>query len=200
MTNIAQKDICDISPQMEQAFSSPLSPKRLRTDCSATDIHRFDFPEISTFWKTVGCTSLGSELQGNAAEVCKADTEFTVKPIHNLTIPHTNVHTEAYFTAAEPCFPHVVKDEHPQVTESDKLSSLPLDNAGGTLAESHASKDASAADASSHPDYKRLGESLEDEPPVRVMRSDVGLIALVKKCDVTHVSRARGARVGKVKM
>ncbi|KAI3364089.1 hypothetical protein L3Q82_010916, partial [Scortum barcoo] len=56
------------------------------------------------------------------------------------------------------------KDELPLVTETDKLSSHPVDDAGGVLPESHTSKDASA-DASSHPDCKRLGKSLEGEPP-----------------------------------
>ncbi len=176
-----------ISPQTERELTSPLSPKRPRTDCTMTNNHggksRFDFPELLTFRKTVGFPSSTSMLQTDAGLVCTAEcghiedeksheqlqgTKLIVTPITKLTTSQMDdAHTgssEVCFIAAERRFLLLVKDERPPVTGTDKLSSYPVDDAGGVLAESHTSKDASA-DTSSHPDYERLGKSLEGEPP-----------------------------------
>lgn len=177
----------DFSPQTEKELSSPLSPKRPRTDCTMTNNHSgksmFDFPELLTFRKTIGSPSSTNTLQENTGLVNKAecryiknekpyeqlqDTELFVTPITKLTISHTD---DAHTGSSKACFIAakrrllLVKDEQPPVTEIDKLSSYPADDAGGALAESSTSKDASA-DTSSHPDCKRLGKSLEAEPPV----------------------------------
>ncbi|XP_044026347.1 uncharacterized protein LOC122863691 [Siniperca chuatsi] len=177
----------DISPQTERELTSPLSPKRPRTDCTVTNNHsgksRFDFPELLTFRKTIGSPSPTSTLQKNAGLVSTAecgdienekpheqpqDTKLIAPPVTKLTTSHTDdAHTgssKVCFIAAQRRFLFLVKDEQPPITETDKLSSYPVDDAGGALAESHTSKDAST-DTSSHPDCKWLGKSLEDEPP-----------------------------------
>lgn len=179
MDKITQKDM---SPQSEEELTSPLSPKRPRTDWANNHCEesRFDFSE--TFQKNTGSPSSISTLQMNADLICPAelgdnedekpceqeDTKLIVTPITNLTTSHSDgAHTrssKASFITAERCLLLLVKDEQPLVTECDKLSSYLLDDAGGALAESHTSQDASA-DTSSHPDCKRLGESLEDKPP-----------------------------------
>ncbi|XP_056261344.1 uncharacterized protein LOC130187620 isoform X2 [Seriola aureovittata] len=173
----------DTSPQREGELTSPLSPKRPRTDCTVTNNQcgkrTIDFPELLTFRKMIGSPSSKNTLQKNVVRVCTAesediqnenlyeqpqDTKFIVTPITALT---DDVHiglSEACFITAERQLLHLGKDEQPPLTETDKLSSCPSDGAGGALAESHTSNDASA-DTSSHPGCKRLGKSLEDEPP-----------------------------------
>ncbi|XP_037606213.1 uncharacterized protein LOC119476756 isoform X1 [Sebastes umbrosus] len=183
MDKITQEDI---RPQTERELTSPLSPKRPRTDCTVTnnrsDKSRFDFPELLTFRKTIVCPSSTSILQENPGLVCIAecgdnedektheqpqDAQLIVTPITRLT--HTD---DAHIGSSEVCliaaerrfFKLLLIDEQPPVTATDILSSYPADDADGALAESHTSKDTSA-DTSSHPDCKRLGKSLEDEPP-----------------------------------
>ncbi|XP_071334740.1 uncharacterized protein [Trachinotus anak] len=173
----------DTSPQRERELTSPLSPKRPRMDCTVTNNHCgkriFDFPELFTFQKTTVSLSPKNTLQKSVAPVCTAesgaiqeekpheqpqDTQLNVTSITTLT---DSVHTglcEVCFTTAERHLLHLGEDEQPPLTETDKLSSYPLDDAGGALAESHTSNNASA-DTSSHPDCKRLGKSLEGEPP-----------------------------------
>ncbi|XP_059213208.1 uncharacterized protein LOC131991718 isoform X2 [Centropristis striata] len=176
----------DISPETERELTLPLSPKRQRTDCTVTNNHRgrFDFSERLTFWKTTGSSSPTSTLQEDTGLVCTAEHGDTkdekphkqppdadliiVTPITMLTTSNTDdVHTgssEVCLVRVERRFKLLVRDEQPPFTESDNLSSYLKNDAGGALAESHTSKDASA-DMSSHPDCKRLGKSLKDEPP-----------------------------------
>lgn len=172
----------DVSPQTEGELTSPPPPKRPKTDCTMTNNHsgkiRFDFPELFTFRKTIGSPS-SSTLQESAGQVCIAEcgdiedekpheqpevTRLVVTAITRLTMSHAeDAHTgssKVCMIAAERCFNPPVREGQPPVTENDKLSSYPADDAGGALAESHTSKD-----PSSHPDCKRLGKSLEDEAP-----------------------------------
>ncbi|XP_045916250.1 uncharacterized protein LOC123977542 isoform X2 [Micropterus dolomieu] len=130
----------DMSAQTERELTSPLSPKRPRTDCKVTDNNsgkRFDFPELLTFQKTTDSLSPTSMLQKNVSLVCIAERGDTEE-----------AHSQFLF---------LVTDEHPPITETDKLSSYPVDDAGGA-------EDAST-DTSSHPDCKWSEKSLEDEPP-----------------------------------
>ncbi|XP_034756015.1 uncharacterized protein LOC117961451 [Etheostoma cragini] len=175
MDQITQEDI---SPQTEAVLTSPSPPKRPKTDCTVTNNHsgkiRFDFPEFFTFRKTIGSPSSTSTLQESAAQVCIAecgdiedekpheqaeDTQLVVTAITRLTTLHTGS-SKVCMIAGERCFNPLVRDEQPPVTETDKLSSYPADDAGGALAESHTSKN-----PSSHPDCKSLGKSLEEETP-----------------------------------
>ncbi|TDH00108.1 hypothetical protein EPR50_G00183960 [Perca flavescens] len=173
----------DVSPQTEGELTSPSPPKRPKTDCTMTNNPsgkiRFDFPELFTFRKTTGSPSSTSTSQESAGKVCIAecgdiedekrheqpeDPRLVVTTITRLTTSHTeDAHTgssKVCMIAAEICFNPLVRDEQPPVTETDKLSPYPADDAGGTLAESHISNN-----PSSHPDCKRLGKSLEDEAP-----------------------------------
>lgn len=171
----------DISPQTERELMSPLSPKRPRTDSDSTPTtnhggkSRFDFPALVRFRKTISFPSSPSKLKDI---VCAAecgvvqdeqrDAKLILSPITKLTTPHGDgAHTgssNACFISAERRFLPLVEDEQPPVTESDKLSSNPVDDAGGPLAETDSGEDTSA-DPSSHPDCKWLGESHEVEPP-----------------------------------
>lgn len=142
---------------------------------------KFDCPELLTFQKTTDFPSSTSTFQKNVVLVCTAEdtedekpheqqTELILNPITELTSSHTDdAHigsSKACFFTDERRFLLLVENEQSTVTESDKFSSYPVYDAGGVLAESHTSEDASAAaDTSSHPDCKHLGESLEDEPP-----------------------------------
>ncbi|KAA8583292.1 uncharacterized protein LOC116706167 [Etheostoma spectabile] len=173
----------DVSPQIEGELTLPSPPKRPKTDCTMTNNHsgkiRFDFPELFTFRQTIGSPSSASTLQESAGQVGIAecgdiedekpheqqeDTQLVVTAITRLTTSHTeDAHTgssKVGMIAGERCFNPLVRDEQPPVTETDKLSSYPADDAGGAIAESHTSKD-----PSSHPDCKSLGKSLEDEAP-----------------------------------
>ncbi|KAM7368220.1 hypothetical protein PAMP_014461 [Pampus punctatissimus] len=167
----------DISLQSVKKISSPLSPKRPRTDCTNSGKSRFDVPELLMFRKTVGSPSLTRTLQKNAGLICTAedgdmqdekpyeqqkDSKLKVTLITKVSTSHTdNRHTGP---SAERHFLHLEKDEKPSVTETDKLSSYSADDAGGVLAKCHTPKD-SGADTSSHPDYQWQGKSLEDGPP-----------------------------------
>ncbi|TMS12413.1 hypothetical protein E3U43_017371 [Larimichthys crocea] len=172
----------DVSPPTERENSSPISPKRPRTDCAVPINHRGEskFPNLVTFWKTIGTPSSTNALQKNADLVCteecgedekppeQQDSELIVTPITKLNTSHSdNARTESSefcFLACETHFLLLEKDEQPHVSESDKLNSNSGDDTDGASAESRNSKDA-GADTSSHPDCRRLGESLEDEPP-----------------------------------
>ncbi|XP_044232589.1 uncharacterized protein LOC122999612 [Thunnus albacares] len=174
MDKITQEDI---SPQSVREILSPLSSKRPRTDCTNSGKSRFDIPELLTFRKTVGSPSSTStsqrssdlihaaeygDMQDEKPHEQQQDAKLNVTPITKVSSSHTNNrHTGSF---AERHFLHLEKDEQPSVTETDKLSSYPADDAGGVLAESHSPKD-SSADTSSHPDCRQLGKSLEDEPP-----------------------------------
>lgn len=176
MNKITQEEI---SPQSVRQISSSRSPKRPRTDWTLTNggKSKYDIPDLLTFRKTVGSPSSVSILQKNADLIHTAeygdmqnekpheqqqDAKLNVIPITKVSTSYTdNRHTGS---SGERHFLHPEKDEQRTVTETDKLSSYPADDAGGILAESHPLKD-SSADTSSHPDYQRLGKSLEDETP-----------------------------------
>ncbi|XP_019947108.2 uncharacterized protein [Paralichthys olivaceus] len=176
----------DISLQTERELTSPVSPKRPRMDCTVTNNHsggrRFDFPQLWTFQNNIGPPSSKHTLQQNVLEMCPAEsgdvqdekphkqpqhTKLIVTPFTKATAAHTdNVDkglSKVSFITTERHLLHLGKDEQPPLTETDKLSSYPRDDAGGALAESHTSKDTSA-DTSSQPDCRWLGKSLEDNP------------------------------------
>ncbi|KAG8011118.1 hypothetical protein GBF38_005782 [Nibea albiflora] len=175
----------EVSPPTEREPTSPISPKRPRTDAMPIN-HSGErkFPNLVTLWKTIGPPSSTNVLQKNADLVCmeecgddedekppeQQDSESVVTPINKLNTSHfNNEHTESSescFPACETPFLLLEEDKQPHVTESDRLSSNSGDDADAwqVSAESRTSKDA-GADASSHPDCRRLGESLEDEPP-----------------------------------
>lgn len=155
----------DTSPQTVQELTSPLSPKRPRTDwtnsCS------------ETFCKTICCPSSVSTLQMIAGLLCTdkcgviedekphCSTTMIVSSITNLSASHAH---DAPTSSPVGCPLLLVTDEQPLVIECDKFCHYLRDDAGGELAESHTSRD-STTDTSSHPDCKLLRESLEDGPP-----------------------------------
>ncbi|XP_033505232.2 uncharacterized protein LOC117271207 [Epinephelus lanceolatus] len=171
----------EISWLTERELTSPLSPKRPRMDYTMTNNHsgqsRFDFPELLTSQKTIDSPSSTSALMKKERENTEdekpheqlQDSKLIVTSVTKLNASHIdNEHTgssQVCFIGAERCFLPLVKDEQPPVTATDEHSSYPVDDAGGALAESHTSKDASA-DTSSHSDCKQPGKSLEDKPPV----------------------------------
>ena len=176
MDRITQEDI---RPQTERELTSPLSPKRPRTDsdCTLTTNHsgksRLDFPELVRFRKPIGFPSLTSNLkhlvcvaESGVIQDVQHDAKLILNPITKLTTPHGDgAHTgssKTCFISAERRFLPLVEDEQPPVTESDKLSSNPVDDAVDDDTET--SEDTSA-DPSSHPDCKWLRESLEANPP-----------------------------------
>nr|XP_046229507.1 uncharacterized protein LOC124050745 [Scatophagus argus]XP_046229508.1 uncharacterized protein LOC124050745 [Scatophagus argus] len=178
MDKSPQEDVQDISPQTERALAFPLSPKRPRIDYTVTNNHsgktRVFFPELLTFLKTIDSQASMSMLQKNSNLVCTAECGYTedekpheqqyAKLIDTSVTKVTTLHTDVAPAGSSKVFPPLVKDEQPQFTQSDKLSSYPPDDAGGALAEPHTSQDISA-DMSTHPDCKRQRESLEEEPP-----------------------------------
>ncbi|CAK6963169.1 uncharacterized protein LOC122999612 [Scomber scombrus] len=172
MDKITQED-----PQSVSDISSPLSPKRPRTDCISSGKKWFDIRGLLTFRKTAGFPSSTSTLHNNAGLICTAecedmqdekpheqqqDAKLNVTPITKVSSSHTD--NRHIGSSAERHFLHLEKDEQPSVTETDKLSSHPADDAGGVLAECHTPKD-SCTDTSSRPDCQQLGKSLENEPP-----------------------------------
>jgi len=168
----------DMSPQTETELSSPLPPKRPRTDCTQDNSGRssFDFPELLTSWKTTDCSSSTSTMQDRASVAQRAargdvedekphDAQFIHIPVTRLTTSHPGS-SEVCLIAAERCFKHLAGDERPSVAATDQLSSylLDVDSDDGASAETRSSKD-TGADTSSHSDRKPLEEALEDEPP-----------------------------------
>ncbi len=182
MDEITQEDIRP--PQTDRELTSPIDPKRLKTDCEMTNNHsgtnRFDFPEFLTFQKTNCYPSSSSMLQKYLDQGCTAgcediedensheqqDAQLLLTPITKLITSHTDDaptgSSKGSFITGERRFLLRVKDEQPPVIERDKLSSYPVDVAGGALAECHTSNGASS-DTSSHPDCKWLRESFEDK-------------------------------------
>ncbi|KAL7388607.1 hypothetical protein ABVT39_017408 [Epinephelus coioides] len=171
----------EISWLTERELTSPLSPKRPRMDYTMTNNHsgqsRFDFPELLTSQKTIDSPSSTSALMKKERENTEdekpheqlQDSKLIVTSVTKLNASHIDNEctgsSQVCFISAERCFQPLVKDEQPPVTATDEHSSYPVDDAGGALAESHTSKDASA-DTSSHSDCKQPGKSLEDKPPV----------------------------------
>ncbi|TNN53533.1 hypothetical protein EYF80_036233 [Liparis tanakae] len=177
----------DTSPQTETERSSPLAPKRPRTDCTHdySGKSSFDFPELLTSWKITDCSSSTSTLQDDASVSPRAargnvedekpperpqDAQFIHIPMTRMTTSHTEgAHagsSDACFTAAERWFEPLAGHEWPPVAATDRLSSYLLDDNGddGASAESRSSKD-TGADISSHSDCKPPEEALEDESP-----------------------------------
>ncbi|XP_023118484.2 uncharacterized protein LOC111563592 [Amphiprion ocellaris] len=169
----------DIRPQAGMELTSPLSPKRPRTECTATNDHswrsRFDFSELLTFRKTPSSPSPVSTLQKNQGLIYTAqhvdfqdekhdelpqDTELNVTPVTKTS------HSNSAPTASEVCFitTERQKDEQPPVTKTDKLSSDPGDDTGGSLYPGD-DADGSSAESPVLPDCSWLGKSLEDKTP-----------------------------------
>lgn len=165
MDKTTQDDIPDTSPQTVQELTSPLSPKRPRTDWANSC--------IETFCETICCPSSVSTLQMIADLLCTdkcrviedekphCSTTMIVSSITNLSASHAH---DAPTSSPEGCPLLLVTDEQPLVIECDKFCRYLRNDAGGELAESHTSRD-STTDTSSHPDCKLLRESLEDGPP-----------------------------------
>lgn len=167
----------------ERDLTSPLSLKRPRTHCTVTNDNnketRFDFLEVLTC-DTTDFPSSTSTMQNNLFLVGTAgngdiqnenpyqklqNTKLIINPITKVT---TSVSDNAdmllsnVYVTAEGHLVRLGKDEHPPVTESDKLCSYLPDEVSKVLVDSHTSKDTSS-DMSSHPDCKWQGKSLEDE-------------------------------------
>lgn len=165
MDKTTQDDIQDTSPQTVQELTSPLSPKRPRTDWANSC--------IETFCETICCPSSVSTLQTIADLLCTdkcgvtedekphCSTTMIVSSITNLSASHAH---DAPTSSPEGCPLLLVTDEQPLVIECDKFCRYLRNEAGGELAESHTSRDRTT-DTSSHPDCKLLRESLEDGPP-----------------------------------
>lgn len=165
MDKTTQDNIQDTSPQTVQELTSPLSPKRPRTDWANSC--------IETFCKTICCPSSVSTLQLIADPLCTdkcgviedekphCGTTMIVSSITNLSASHAH---DAPTSSPEGCPLLLVTDEQPLVIECDKFCRYLRDDAGGELAESHTSRD-STTDTSSRPDCKLLRESLGDGPP-----------------------------------
>ncbi|XP_051792517.1 uncharacterized protein LOC110962399 [Acanthochromis polyacanthus] len=168
----------DIRPQDETELTSPLSPKRPRTECTVTNDRsqrsRFDFPEPLTFRKTPNSPSPTSSLQKNQGLICTVDfqdekhdelpqdTKLNVTPITKATASHSNsapTGSEVCFITAERHPLLLGKDEQPPVTKTDKLSSYPGDDTDGSPAPPVL------------PDCTWLGKSLEDKTPGGLSRS-----------------------------
>lgn len=170
-----------ISPQTDRESTSPMSPKRLKTDCTMTSnqsgINSFELLKILTFPKTTGDHwSSPNTFQKNTGVICTPEYDCGdmqhVKQLQATTLnvtcvtEVTNSHTgppEVCFVKAERHFVHLGKDEQLPVIESDKLSSYRVDDAGGILAEYHTSIYISA-DSSRHCDCKQVGKSLHSCP------------------------------------
>ncbi|XP_026197437.1 uncharacterized protein LOC113149492 isoform X2 [Anabas testudineus] len=168
--------------QTEIELTSPPSPKRPRTHCTMTNNHngetRFDVQEVLAFQKTTDFPSTKNTIQNDLVLVCTAenvdgdekpykqlqDTKLYITPITKATTSCTEdadrLSSKVCVITSERYIVHLRKDEQPQCTESDKLSSYLPDEVGKALVESHTSKDTST-DTSSHADCKWLGKSLQ---------------------------------------
>ncbi|XP_062415786.1 uncharacterized protein LOC134107855 [Pungitius pungitius] len=174
MDTITQEDY---SPNTGGELTSPFPPKRPRTDCTHNIDGKtsFAFPELVTYWKTIGSSSSTSTWRGNAGLVCVAeggdmedgktheqpqDAQFIVIPITSTT-SYTGL-SDVSLISAEKCFKLLVRDEQLPIAPTDKLTSIVLDDEDRALAETCTLKECNA-DTFRPPDSKLQGKALEDE-------------------------------------
>lgn len=164
MDKATKESFHDTSPQTVRELTSPLSPKRRRTDWANSC--------TETFHKTVCCTSSAGTFQMTADLVRTVKcgvigdeepdgTAMIVGLIANLSASHTR---EAPTSSPEGCPLPLLTDEQPLVAEFVELCHHLQDDAGGKFAESHTSPE-SSTDAWNHSDCKLQRESLEVGPP-----------------------------------
>ncbi|KAM8831945.1 uncharacterized protein AB9W97_003298 isoform 2-T2 [Spinachia spinachia] len=166
------------SPNTDRDLTSPFPPKRPRPDCRHNNggKNSLAFPELVTFWKSIGSPSSTSIWQETAGLVCVAesgdmedektpeqlqDARFIVNPITGLTTSHTGS-SDVSLNSVERRFKLLVRDEQPPIAPTDKLSSNGLEDQDRAIAE-NCTLIGGSADTPSHPDSKLRGKALEDE-------------------------------------